>query len=146
MSIEDVTPLPNQIFEPEQPIIVSAKLPNYKSLDPQSVGMALLSAASVVPYAYDPNDGSITLVVRDAFNALRGKAARALVWATELKSGRRVEASWTFNVPDAGPAPVTSEPSAPAQPNIGPETGSEGVGGAHQVAKETRAGTLRAPR
>lgn len=151
MSVEDVTPLPNQIFEPEQPIIVSAKIPNYKSLDPQSVGMALVSGGGAVPYSYDPNDGSISLVLHDAFDALKGKAARALVWATELKSGRRVEASWTFHVPDphaplAQPEPQMVTPAVAPQ-TIGPETGSgtPAGGGAHQTAKEGRAG-LRAPR
>lgn len=153
MSIEDVTPMPNQVFEPEQPIVVSAKLPNYKSLDPQSVGMAMLSGGSVVPYAYDPNDGSITLVLKDAMETLKGKAARALVWATELKSGKRVEASWTFRVPDPN-ATLTAQPAAaPAAtaPNTTPETGSGGstvvpAGGAHQAAKEVRVTPARAPR
>ncbi|MGZ7081341.1 MAG: polysaccharide deacetylase family protein [Thermoanaerobaculia bacterium] len=136
MSIEDVTPLPNQILESEpQPIIVSAKIPNYKSLDPQSVGMALLSASASVPYSYDPKDGSITLVLRDAVDSLKGQAARALVWATELKSGKRVEASWTFQVPGSATPPVERkvEP-APVQTIIGPEVGSGGggpAGGAH---------------
>jgi peptidoglycan/xylan/chitin deacetylase (PgdA/CDA1 family) len=155
MSIEDVTPIPNQIVEPaQQPIIVSAKLPNYKSLDPQSVGMAMLSGSGVVPYSYDPNDGSITLVLKDAIESLKGKAARAVVWATELKSGKRVEASWTFRVPDPNAPAATAQPVAtpasapPAAPqNIGPETGSGGpVAGGHQAAKEVRITPARAPR
>lgn len=147
MSIEDVTPLPNQIFEPEQPIVVSAKIPNYKSLDPQSVGMALVSAAAVVPYSYDPNDGSISLVIRNAFDSLKGKAARALVWATELKSGKRVEASWTFRVPDPNAPPESQAAPAMAPQNIGPENGAgTPTGGGHQAAKESRVGAPRAPR
>ena len=110
-----------------QPIIVSAKIPNYKSLDPQSVGMALLSASAIVPYSYDPNDGSITLVLRDAVDALKGKATRALVWATELKSGKRVEASWTFQVPEAN-AP-TEKVVAPRPDPTNLETGTSGSGG-----------------
>ena len=156
MSIQDVTPMPNTIVEPEQPIIVSAKLPNYKSLDPQSVGMAMLSGGGVVPYAYDPNDGSISLVIRDAVETLKGKAARALVWATELKSGKRVEASWTFNVPspaalpDAGPQQTAPQPGAPAiaaPQSLVPEQGGGPSGaGAHQAAKEVRVTPQRAPR
>jgi len=156
MSIQDVTPVPNQIFEPAQPIIVSAKLPNYKSLDPQSVGMAMLSGGGVVPYSYDPNDGSITLVLKDAIETLKGKAARALVWATDAKSGKRVEASWTFHVPDPNapvasqqPAvtPAASSPAPAAAPqSIAPETGGVPVGGAHQAMKEVRVSPARAPR
>ena len=154
MSIEDVTPMPNQVFEPEQPVVVSAKLPNYKTLDPQSVGMAMLSGGGVVPYAYDPNDGSISIVLKDALESLKGKAARALVWATELKSGKRVEASWTFHVPDpnapsvpAQPAaaPAVTTPAVTTPQSLAPETGGP-VGGAHQVAKEVRASPARAPR
>jgi len=154
MSIEDVTPMPNQVFEPEQPVVVSAKLPNYKTLDPQSVGMAMLSGGGVVPYAYDPNDGSISIVLKDALESLKGKAARALVWATELKSGKRVEASWTFRVPDpnAPPAPAqpaavpaTTTPAATTPQSLAPETGGPG-GDAHQATKELRASPARAPR
>jgi peptidoglycan/xylan/chitin deacetylase (PgdA/CDA1 family) len=129
MSIEDVTPLPNKILESEpQPIIVSAKIPNYKSLDPQSVGMALVSASAVVPYSYDPSDGSITLILRDAVDALKGKAARALVWATELKSGKRVEASWTFEVPNGDPPAGHKVEPVPVPTQAGPEGGSGGSG------------------
>ena len=100
MRIEDVTPMPTQLFEPEQPIIVSAKIPNHSTLDPTSIGMALISAPSQTPFAYDAKDGSITMVLKDAVDALRGKYQRALVWATDAKTGKRVEASWTFKVPD----------------------------------------------
>ena len=100
MRIEDMTPRPGQIIAAAEPVVtVSAKIPNPGSLDPNSVGIVLLSIAGSVPYAYDPRDGSITLTI----NALTGTLQRALVWATDVKSGRRVEASWTFRVPSECP-------------------------------------------
>jgi peptidoglycan/xylan/chitin deacetylase (PgdA/CDA1 family) len=134
MKIDAPTPLPGQVFEPEQQpaLVVSAKIPNYRNLDPNSVGMALISNGSMLPYSYDPRDGSISLVVRDAVTALKGKYQRALVWATELKTGRRVEASWTFRLPDLGapkPAdtliPISTAPGAETDPATAPTSGSQ---------------------
>src|SRR5260221_1404465 len=42
------------------PVIISAKIPNYKRLDPKSVGMTLMSAAGITPFAHDPRDRSIS--------------------------------------------------------------------------------------
>jgi hypothetical protein len=53
--------------------------------------------AGAIPYAYDPQTGSISLTVKEA---LKGTFQRALVWATELKSGKRIEASWIFRLPE----------------------------------------------
>jgi peptidoglycan/xylan/chitin deacetylase (PgdA/CDA1 family) len=119
MRVEEMLPLTSQTFEPEQPIIVSAKIPNHKTLDPKSIGMALISSGSATPFSYDARDGSITMVIKDAIDNLRGKYQRALVWATDTKTGKRVEASWTFKVPDQllpqAPAPATTPASlAPA--------------------------------
>ncbi|HUJ15575.1 MAG TPA: polysaccharide deacetylase family protein [Thermoanaerobaculia bacterium] len=101
MPLEDVSPQPGQILDPGQPgqpVTVSAKIPIYKNLDPKSVGMALLSmTGEPIPYSYDAASGLISLV---ADEGLTGTLQRALVWATDLKSGRRVEASWTFRVPE----------------------------------------------
>jgi len=115
MQIEDALPAPTHVFEPDQPIVISAKLPNHKSLDPTSIGMALISGGSATsPFAYDPKDGSITMTLRDALETLRGKYQRAIVWATETKTGRRVEASWTFKVPEQLLPQPASAPVAPA--------------------------------
>jgi peptidoglycan/xylan/chitin deacetylase (PgdA/CDA1 family) len=115
MPIEDTLPAPTQVFEPAQPIIVSAKLPNHKSLDPSSIGMALLSPSSAAsPFSYDPKDGSISMTLHDALENLRGKYQRAIIWATETKTGRRVEASWTFKIPDQLLPLPTVTPVAPA--------------------------------
>jgi hypothetical protein len=118
MRVEELLPVASQVFEPAQPIIVSAKIPNHQTLDPKSIGMALISTSSSAPFSYDAKDGSITMVLRDALDNLRGKYQRALVWATDSKTGKRVEASWTFKVPEQllpqSPVPPTPASLAPA--------------------------------
>jgi peptidoglycan/xylan/chitin deacetylase (PgdA/CDA1 family) len=109
MRLDEMTPQPGMIVDNPNAIVVTAKIPNFTNVDPKSVGMALISSASSVPYAYDPRSGSITLTVKEA---LKGSMQRALVWATDLKSGKRVEASWTFRLP-GGELP----PSKPAVPD-----------------------------
>jgi peptidoglycan/xylan/chitin deacetylase (PgdA/CDA1 family) len=127
MSLEAMTPQPNQVVDPGVDVVtISAKIPNYKSLDPKSVGMTLMSAASSVPYIYDPLDGSIMLTIRDAKEALKNKVQRALVWATDVKSGKRVEATWTFRLPEP-PAPVPPAVGVPSidsviSPTLSPAT------------------------
>jgi peptidoglycan/xylan/chitin deacetylase (PgdA/CDA1 family) len=107
LRLEETTP--EEVFNPDQPV-VSARIANYKQLDPNSVGMALLSVGST-PYSYDPRDGSISLVVRDA---LKGDVQRAIVWGTDSHSGKRVEAIWSFRTP-APPLPDgLPDPSMPA--------------------------------
>lgn len=93
---------------------ISARIPNFKSLDPRSVGMALLGMGSLLPYEYDPSTGAITLIVNDAINSLKGKVSRAVVWGRDAKTGRRVEATWTFNLPEEplpAPQPVATTPT-----------------------------------
>jgi peptidoglycan/xylan/chitin deacetylase (PgdA/CDA1 family) len=103
MQIANMTPTPGQVLEPSPALTVSAKIPNHSTLDPKSVGIALMSAGASSPYSYDPNDGLISVTVKEA---LKGKLQRALVWATDRKSGKRVEATWTFRLPDPAAAPV----------------------------------------
>lgn len=100
---------PEDVFDPDQPV-VSAKIPNYKQLDPNSVGMAILSVGST-PFSYDPRDGSISLVVRDA---LKGEVQRAIVWGTDSRSGKRVEAIWSFRLPVVPLPESIPDPSMPA--------------------------------
>lgn len=104
MPLEAMTPQPGGIVDPGQTVTVSARIPNFKNIDPKSVGMALISTGSPAPYAYDPRTGSISVAVKDA---LKGTYQRALVWATDLNSGKRIEASWIFKLP---------EPKLPVQP------------------------------
>lgn len=117
------SPLPSQPLDPgvtaaAAPLVVSAKIPNYKNVDPKSVGLALMSSAGgTVPFAYDPSDGSITMTIKETLKGLQ----RAIVWAND-KSGKRLEATWLFKIPEAPPppppaapanAPVTAPASAP---------------------------------
>jgi peptidoglycan/xylan/chitin deacetylase (PgdA/CDA1 family) len=96
MPLEMMSPEPGQLVDPGEPSMISAKIPNYKRLDPKSVGLALLSITGAIPYSYDAENGYISLLVPEQ---LSGTLQRALVWARETKSGRRVEASWTFRLP-----------------------------------------------
>lgn len=100
--------------------VITAKIPDPAKVDPKSVGMALLSLGSMVPYSYDARSGSVSLVLQDAISSLKSKTHRAVVWATDLKTGKRVEATWTFRLddpaapkpPEAAPAPATAATAA----------------------------------
>jgi len=94
--------------------MVSAKIADYENLDPKSVGMALLSLGSTVPYAYDAKNGAISLAVRDGITALKSRYHRAVVWGTDVKTGKRVEATWVFRLPDPSKPPVSPDHTAPA--------------------------------
>jgi peptidoglycan/xylan/chitin deacetylase (PgdA/CDA1 family) len=123
MALEAMTPQPNQVVDPGVDVVtISAKIPNYKSLDPKSVGMTLMSAAASTPYIYDPLDGSIMLTIRDAKDALKNRVQRALVWATDVKSGKRVEATWTFRLPDPPPPVVIPPIDSVMSPTVSPTT------------------------
>jgi peptidoglycan/xylan/chitin deacetylase (PgdA/CDA1 family) len=110
MRVQDITPMPNQVFEPEQPIVISAKIPNHESLDPKSIGMALITPGKVNPFSYDAQNGSISMILGDAFETLKGKSLRALIWATD-KAGKRLEATWVFHIPEQQ-LPVNPPPAA----------------------------------
>ncbi len=114
MPLEMMVPEPGQLVDPAEPSMISAKIPNYKRLDPKSVGLALLSITGAIPYSYDAENGYISLIVSEQ---LSGTLQRALVWATDAKSGRRVEASWTFRLPSID-LPVCPAIDPGAQPSI----------------------------
>lgn len=113
LQIAEVTPKAGAV-DPSAKVI-SAKIPKHQNLDPTSVGMALLSLGSTVPYAYDARTGAISLVLQDAISSLKAKAHRAVVWGTDLKTGKRVEATWVFRLPEPAAPPATTTPApAPA--------------------------------
>src|SRR5207247_2852614 len=97
MEIAEMSPPPGQLFDGVNSVTVAAKIPNYKSLDPRSVGITLLSMSGTAPYSYDPRDGSVSVQIKEA---LKGTLQGALVRAHDSKSGRRVEAMWTFRLAD----------------------------------------------
>lgn len=108
MQLAEMTPKPGVIDSGVT--TVSAKIPGYQNLDPKSVGMALLSLGSAVPYSYDATNGAISLAIREGIDALKTRYHRAVVWGTDSKTGKRVEATWVFRLPDPR-KPV--EPPAP---------------------------------
>jgi peptidoglycan/xylan/chitin deacetylase (PgdA/CDA1 family) len=93
---------------------ISARIPNFKALDPESVGMAVLSLSEVRPYAYDATTGAISLAVEEV-DELTGKEHRALVWGIDSKTGRRVEASWTFKLAEPEPDPAVAAETTAAR-------------------------------
>jgi len=121
MQLAEVTPKPGQVDGGARTI--SAKIPGFKDLDPKSVGMALLSLGSTLPYSYDARSGEVTLRLQNAIADLKSKYHRAVVWATDLKTGKRVEATWVFKLPDpAPPATAVAQGTAakPAPPKAAP--------------------------
>lgn len=108
MQLAEMTPKPGVIDSGVTS--VSARIPGHENLDPKSVGMALLSLGSIVPYSYDAKNGAISLAVRDGITALKSRYHRAVVWGTDRKTGKRVEATWVFRLPDP------NKPAPPPQP------------------------------
>lgn len=115
MQIAETTPKPG-VVDPQAKII-SAKIPKHENLDPKSVGMALLSLGTTVPYSYDARTGSVTMVLQDAISSLKSKTHRAVVWATDRATGKRVEATWVFKLPEP-PKPAAPVPAPAASPTV----------------------------
>ena len=126
MQLAEQTPTPGKVVDPGVTII-SAKIPNHKSLDPKSVGMALLSLASPVPYSYDSRSGWITLELQESISALKSRVHRAVVWGIDAKTGKRVEATWSFHLPDPEKPTPTTAPvaSSPAVAMTAPGGGAQ---------------------
>jgi peptidoglycan/xylan/chitin deacetylase (PgdA/CDA1 family) len=124
MPLLATTPAPNQPLDAGvTAVVVSAKIPNYKNVDPKSVGMALMSpAGATVPFAYDPHDGSITMTIKETLKGLQ----RAIVWAND-KSGKRLEATWLFKIPEPAPPPPAVPAAAPVTAPGAPVAGGSGT-------------------
>ena len=69
--------------------VVSARIPNHESLDPTSVGMALLSLGNIAPYSYDPSTGEISMMLDEELEDLKGKQHRAEESLEAKESARR---------------------------------------------------------
>lgn len=108
MQLAEMTPKPGIGIDPGITTI-SAKIPGYQTLDPKSVGMALLSLGATMPYSYDARSGEVTLTLGEAISKIKSKYHRAVVWATDLKTGKRVEATWVFRLPDPNALPGPSK-------------------------------------
>ncbi len=114
MMLAEVTPAPGQPATSEQSQ-VSARIARPESVDPRSVGMAILGAGSAsFPFAYDARTGSITVVLRDSVQEMKGKVHRAVVWGTDTRTGKRMEGTWVFRVGDPAPPPTEIPVARPA--------------------------------
>lgn len=102
------SPKSGSLFSEEEPV-VSAKIRNFASLDPNSVGMAVLSLGST-PFSYNPDDGTISMVVREPFKTNR---QQVVIWGRDRTSGKRLEATWSFYADELPPAQVAKK-KAPA--------------------------------
>lgn len=113
MQLAEMTPRPGKAADPAV-TTVSAKIPHFKNVDPRSVGMALLSLGSTVPYSYDARNGEVTLMLREAITNIKSYH-RAVVWAVDRRTGKRVEATWVFRIPgpDDQPQPPKATPAEP---------------------------------
>jgi peptidoglycan/xylan/chitin deacetylase (PgdA/CDA1 family) len=115
LQLADMTPKPGPGIIDPGITTISAKIPDFQSLDPKSVGMALLSLGATTPYSYDAKSGEITLTLHEAISTLKAKYHRAVVWATDLKTGKRVEATWVFRLPKPGDSEKPLPPVTPAR-------------------------------
>ena len=139
LPLEEITPKPGQVFDPGQPVI-TARIPNFKNLDPKSIGAALMNVMGTTPFSYDPHDGSISLTLKDVKDSLKGKYQRVLLWATDLKTGKRVEASWTFKLPEP-PAPAAQPALDAPLPTVTPIGAGEATTAAAMVTPPVAAET-----
>ena len=136
MRLAEMTPQPGKPAGPQMTTI-KARLPKADAIDPHSVGMALLSLGAPVPYVYDAQTGEITLQLSTSLGALKSKSHRAIVWATDRTTGKRVEATWVFRLPQPEAAPKPAQPrqviaAAPAPVAATPASGSAAGGGSHK--------------
>jgi peptidoglycan/xylan/chitin deacetylase (PgdA/CDA1 family) len=115
LQLAEMTPKPGKVDNPGI-MEISAKIPKFQNLDPKSVGMALLSLGSAMPYSYDARSGEIKVALRETVASLKSKVHRAIVWGTDLSTGKRVEATWVFRMDD----PQAPKPAVP--PAVPPGT------------------------
>ena len=124
MQVAEITPRSGDISEPVS--TVSVRIPNHDTLDPTSVGLALLSLGQVAPFSYDAQTGSVTLTVSEPAELLRDREHQAVVWARDARSGKRVEAAWTFRFADPAP-PAEQSPAVTARLGGGVVAGTAGT-------------------
>ena len=91
LAITDITPSPGKSWSPAYPVI-GARIVDPAEIDPASVQMAFLDGREV-PFFYDPRDGSVSVVLREGMPSTEQEV---LIWANDIETGKRLEASWTF--------------------------------------------------
>lgn len=115
LALEARMPHPGERFNPERPF-VTAQIPNFDSLDPNSVGMTVLNLGRV-PYSYDPRNGKISTVIRQP---LKQNQHQVVVWGTDKQTGKRVEAVWSFYLQPPQKAPQPAPQKKPVRPEPKP--------------------------
>jgi peptidoglycan/xylan/chitin deacetylase (PgdA/CDA1 family) len=91
LPIEAASPRSDETLDDSLPL-VSARIPNHEDLDPKTVGLALIGRPAQ-PFHYNPETGNISTMVRDE---LSGSRQQVVIWGLDRKTGKRVEASWSF--------------------------------------------------
>lgn len=104
VKLESMTPASGSLLDANRPV-VAAKIPNYKTLDPDSIGISIIGAGAS-PFSYNPATGTISTVVREP---LRGNRQQVIVWGRDTKTGKRVEGTWTFYARELPPAAVAKK-------------------------------------
>lgn len=149
MQLAEMTPAPGKPAGMHQRVL-SARIARHETMDPKSVGMAILGMGASFPFAYDARTGAISLTIRKAAEEMKGKVHRAVVWATDSHTGKRFEATWTFRFgspeapqefPVARPAASTFPPTAPASVAT-----LKGAGAGVKVLTESHGKPMRAQR
>lgn len=134
LRVEDPTPSAGSLFTPQHPVI-AARLRDFKSLDPNSVGISIVGLGSV-PFSYNPDDGTISTVVRDP---LPGNKQHVVVWGRDAKTGKRLESSWTFYAHELPkkklPLPAAVEPAATTAASATPAVDPAGARAVEQKRK-----------
>jgi peptidoglycan/xylan/chitin deacetylase (PgdA/CDA1 family) len=108
LPLEASSPRPGRLFDRTHPV-VSARIRDFKEIDPASIGMALLPSGSG-PVSYNANAGEISMTVREP---LRENRQQAIIWARDVRSGKRVEALWTFYLNEIPAVPAALPPARP---------------------------------
>jgi peptidoglycan/xylan/chitin deacetylase (PgdA/CDA1 family) len=97
LKLAQVSPAAGGNFDASEPV-VAAQIAEFERLDPNSVNLAIVGLKRA-PYSYDPRNGTISLVLR---NAEAGREYSAAVWGVDRQTGERRDAVWTFRLPAPG--------------------------------------------
>ncbi len=103
LELAQVSPEAGGEFDPEEPV-VAAKIAGFRDLVPESVNLSILGLRRAPSY-YDPRNGSISLVLRDA---TAGRRYSAAVWGIDRRTGKRRAAVWTFTLPQTASREVVA--------------------------------------
>lgn len=106
LRLAQVSPEAGGEFDPGEPV-VAAKIADFEDLVPESVSLAILGLRRAPSY-YDPRNGAISLVLKEAEG---GRKYSAAVWGIDRRTGKRREAVWSFTLPAGGRDVLASRPA-----------------------------------